>query len=207
VRDWRAFSPTVADLDDGRYSNVHIAPLPWQLQGDLIAGLRERGTRLISLDPDERNIQAADRSTLRSILSRVDLFLPSRQEAEAMFRGAGPLEALRRLRDLAPELPLVAVKCGAQGALAHSAGSREYTKVPAVPADVVDQTGAGDAFCGGALVGFARTGNIVAALLHGAVSASFAVAGLGAAGLLEASTEAAEERKFKLGRQVEQNPF
>jgi sugar/nucleoside kinase (ribokinase family) len=73
--------------------------------------------------------------------------------------------------------------------------------------DVVDTTGAGDAFCGGALVGYSRTGDPVEALLHGAVSASFAVAARGPTALIEADHDLALERLHQLCGRVETLPF
>ena len=49
-------------------------------------------------------------------------------------------------------------------------------------------------FCGGALVGYARTRDPLHALLHGAVSASFCVTAMGVKGLLEADPGEAERR-------------
>jgi len=76
-----------------------------------------------------------------------------------------------------------AIKCGAEGVIAHAAGAREWIHIPAVPVELVDVTGAGDAFCGGVLAGFADENDPIEALLYGAVSASFCVEGLGVAGL------------------------
>ncbi|MBV9245535.1 MAG: hypothetical protein JO366_12065 [Methylobacteriaceae bacterium] len=207
MQNWLDFCPTSADLGEGPYVNCHLAPLPWQLHIELAQALRARGARVISLDPDERNIHSLDRASLRQLLGKVDLFLPSRQEADAIFPGAGPLDALRLLRELAPELPVIVVKCGADGVLAHRAGSDSYVRVPAVATSVVDPTGAGDAFCGGVLVGLARTGDLVEALLHGAVSASFAVAATGPAGLIEATPELAGQRLDDLRSRVEVRAF
>ncbi len=50
----------------------------------------------------------------------------------------------------------------------------------------VDLTGAGDASCGGFLAGYFLTRNEVEAAMRGAISASFAVEGVGFSGLLRA---------------------
>ena len=71
----------------------------------------------------------------------------------------------------------------------------------------VDATGAGDSFCGGALVGLARSGDPVDALLRGSVSASFAVAAVGPAALVDAPYEVAERRLASLCGRVEAHAF
>lgn len=207
MQDWFEFSPTPDDLDEGPYANVHIAPLPWELHIALAESLRRMGARLISLDPDERNLHAIERRTLRQLFGCVDLVLPSRQEAAVISPGATPPDALRSLRELAPEAPIVAIKCGSEGVIAHSAASRDYIRVPAVPVAVVDPTGAGDAFCGGFLVGFARSRDPVEAVLHGAVSGSFTVEGIGIEGLLAAAPAAVEQRLRALRARVELRAF
>jgi ribokinase len=70
------------------------------------------------------------------------------------------------------------VKRGAQGA-EWCCGARTLT-VPAVPADVVDTTGAGDAFAAGFLSAWARSAQPEAALQAGALLAARAVAVEGA---------------------------
>jgi ribokinase len=67
--------------------------------------------------------------------------------------------------------------------------------VPAVPvAGIVDVTGAGNAYCGGFLVGLAETGDLGQAGRYGAVSASFALEQFGATFALEGLRARAEQR-------------
>ena len=116
----------------------------------------------------------------------VDMFMPSRQDAAAMFPGRAPLDALKALRELSPETPVIVIKCGAAGAIAHQQGAADYLAVPSAAERAVDETGAGDAFCGGAIVGFSRKRDLADALMRAAVSASFAVEAVGPAALVDA---------------------
>ena len=202
VRDLAAFYPEVADLGHAAPGACHLAPLPWARQDALAAALRARGTRLLTADPDERDLAALPAEELRRLLSRLDAFLPSRQEAEALFPGADAVTALRRLRALAPSVPVIALKLGADGVMLHRAGDSDLLCVPAVTAVVVDTTGAGDAFCGGFLVGLARTGDPVAAARMGIVAASFAVEAVGHDALRRATPERAAARLAALGDHV-----
>jgi sugar/nucleoside kinase (ribokinase family) len=193
TRNWSDFSPSAAAVATGRQDAAHIAPLPWQHYAGLVTAMRDSGTKLISIDLDDRDLAKVSLDEVGELLNRVDLFLPSRQDAEALFPDADPAEAVRRLRAMGPDVALIAVKCGASGVVAHAAGAKEGIRLPAVPVSVVDATGAGDTFCGGALVGLARTGDPLEALLFGAVSASFCVEALGSSGL--ANTTSAEARQ------------
>jgi sugar/nucleoside kinase (ribokinase family) len=207
TRNWLDFSPTVDDLGDGPYSYCHLAPLPWHLQITFVEALRAGGAVLISVDPDDRYVSSIPRSDIARLLHLADMFMPSRQDVSAMFPGRPPLDALRALRDLAPDMPLIVVKCGSEGAIAHRAGASDYISIPTVTSQSVDDTGAGDAFCGGALVGYARSGDGVDAILRGSVSASFSIAAIGPAGLVDAPAEIAEQRLVALGRRVETHMF
>ena len=99
------------------------------------------------------------------------------------------------------------MKCGAEGVIAHVAGAREGVHIPSVQVEVVDVTGAGDAFCGGVLAGFATKNDPIEALLYGAVAASFCVEGLGFAGLAAATVENASARLVMLRQFVEFQPM
>jgi ribokinase len=66
--------------------------------------------------------------------------------------------------------------------------------VPAIPAPMVDPTGAGDAFAAGVLAGWLRGEPHERALQRGIVGASFAVEDWGPAGIFRATPDAAEAR-------------
>jgi sugar/nucleoside kinase (ribokinase family) len=77
---------------------------------------------------------------------------------------------------------VLVIKRGPQGVDVALAG--DVVRVPAPAVDVLDVTGAGDAFCGGFLAGLLATGDPVAAAAHGVVSASFVVETRGAVAAL-----------------------
>jgi sugar/nucleoside kinase (ribokinase family) len=158
---------------------------------------------LITVDPDDRYVSTTPAAERERMFRSIDVLLPSRQDVDAMFPGRTPLDGLKMLRSLAPELPLIVVKCGEDGAIAHRAGATDYIRVPSAADACIEPTGAGDSFCGGALCGLARSGDPVDALLRGSVSASFAVAALGPAALVDAPREVAERRLNSLCGRVE----
>ena len=120
---------------------------------------------------------------IRRLLPQIDAFLPSDQEVRSLFSEdvdlAEAAEILCRWG-----APLVVVKMGDQGVLVQEGSKGRLTHLPAYhqPGDprVVDVTGAGDAFCGGFMVGLARNGDPRSAARMGAVSASAVIEGYGA---------------------------
>jgi sugar/nucleoside kinase (ribokinase family) len=92
------------------------------------------------------------------------------EETIALF-GAKPVAALTSdLRALGADV--VFLRCGAEGSLVITAD--DITAIPALAADVVDVTGAGNAYGGAALAGLA-SGPVQAARM-GAIAARFAIA-------------------------------
>jgi sugar/nucleoside kinase (ribokinase family) len=93
-------------------------------------------------------------------LAACDIFFPNAREAMLISRRDDPLEAalqLVRMAEAAGREPAagpltVAVKLGADGALAVR--GREALRLPAPRVEVVDSTGAGDAFDAGFVYGF-----------------------------------------------------
>jgi sugar/nucleoside kinase (ribokinase family) len=207
MREWEEFSPSGADLDESPYAFCHLAPLPWELHLELAAALRARATRLISVDLDDRRLSEVPASEIARLLSLIDLFMPSRQDIAQIFPGKTPLDAMKALREMAPDTPVIVIKCGAAGAIAHERDASDYLESPAAAESAVDETGAGDAFCGGALVGFSRNLALREALARAAVSASFAVEAVGSSGLVTASPEEAEGRFRRVAGRIEARPL
>jgi sugar/nucleoside kinase (ribokinase family) len=203
-RNWSEFCPKPEDALSGHQTAAHIAPMPHDIAVGLIRELRRAGPLTISLDLDDHDLvgKAGVEATME-LLRETDLFLPSLQDVRTLFGGAETLEVLRRLRSVAPHVALIALKCGAEGVIAHAAGCSEWIHVPVVPVQLVDATGAGDAFCGGVLAGFAKKADPIAALLSGVVAASFCVEGLGLAGLFAATEEKVSARLAALRPCVE----
>jgi sugar/nucleoside kinase (ribokinase family) len=89
-----------------------------------------------------------DEPGLADTLRLVDVFAPNQSEACQLTGDDDPGRSAARLAEFCP---LVVVKAGAQGAYAHAGGHAWHA--PALPVDVVDTTGAGDAFDAGFLAG------------------------------------------------------
>ena len=91
---------------------------------------------------------------------------------------AAALAMAHVLRDRGAELAVVTL--GAAGSLAHSAGGT--WRQPAIPVDVVDSLGAGDAFIAGVIGALLGGGDVASALLAGAHAGAEACTRVGLAG-------------------------
>lgn len=170
----------------------HLAPMNWDAHDRLTHTLRAHHAPLISLDPGERYMTPSRREHVRALLSRVDIFLPSDLET-ALLLGDTPAEdAARWFAECGPRL--VVIKQGAAGVLVYDRDANHFARILPVPTSIRDVTGAGDAFCGGFLVGWQATGDAVQAARYGAVSASFVLEDFGALYALRYTRADAERR-------------
>ena len=210
-RIWPTFCPDLShwEIKAQKAAFAHFAPGPLPCSRNNAAFLKQRraGQVTISFDwpwwdwDQEGQVDAA-------LLRNIDYLLPSIEElalhADAAIsekeRGEHSdghvFEAARRLLDYGPKG--VGVKMGARGMRLLLNGEQDWRQVPIYPAQVVDPTGAGDAFCGGFLVGLSRTGDPVRACLHGAVSASFIIQEFGVLHTLQVDTATANARLHSL---------
>jgi len=108
-------------------------------------------------------------------LSDVDVLVVNQAEALALaaflrMAGNDPLDTARSLAENHGLTCVVTL--GREGALACDPGAG--WRIPALPVDAVDTTGAGDAFCGGLAAALDRNMDIETALRHAAVGAGIA---------------------------------
>jgi 2-dehydro-3-deoxygluconokinase len=164
----------VEDADLLHVSGITAALSPVARATLLDAVDRARSTGVsVSFDINHRASlwsEAEARAFSRDLLERVDVVFAGEDEAALV---VGPH---RRAEDAAAELaalgpPEVVVKRGAQGALSLVSG--ELHSTPAVPVDVVDTVGAGDAFVAGYLAERVAGGSPAARLALGVTTAAF----------------------------------
>lgn len=171
---------------------LHLSPISIRTHTHLPARARESGVTLVTVDPGERYMVPRLRPNVKELLEQVDVFLPSEQEVRSLL---GQVDLWEAAEDFARSGPrVVIVKVGDQGALVYERDRGRRTRVPAYPVRVVDTTGAGDAFCGGFMVGLEATGDPLRAAQWGAVSASFAIEDYGALHVLRADRNEADAR-------------
>lgn len=142
--EYVALPETIAALSKAQH--VHFAmPLEADMAGVLLSALHAADCT-VSIDPGWRKDWFLSPGTL-DVLRMVDLFLPNESEAQLLTRQKDPEEMLRTLASLG--LRNTIIKLGRRGAAALQQ-DRFYTMVPP-EVEVVDTTGAGDAFDAGFL--------------------------------------------------------
>lgn len=168
---------------------------------DLVGRLRAANGDLILLwEPSPAHIEG-DRDLIRALLQRVDIVSPNYDEAARMTGQDGVETILEEL--LAWGASVVGLRLGAEGSAVAAREDGGIWKIPAVPPAVfVDVTGAGNAYCGGFLVGYGETGNPFIASLYAAVSASFALEQFGIPHIDGAVGREARRRLEELRHQV-----
>ncbi len=172
---------------------VHLSPSSLATHLNVPAHLRQAGIRQITLDPGERYMVPERAAYIQQILPQIDVFLPSAMEIRSLFGDEVDLgEAALTLTKWGARW--VVVKNGKEGVLLVNGRSQTITPFPAYhPVNdprLVDVTGAGDSFCGGFMVGLARTGDPAQAVPYGLVAASLAIEGYGALYALSRKAEA-----------------
>ena len=191
--DFETLSPRAADVPERFWSAraFMILAMTLSAQQDLVTACRARGNGVVALDPQEEYI-TGNEEAIRDLVARVDVFMPSLDEVRRLLGHDDPSRAARTLAALGPRI--VVIKMGAQGCLVHDAASDRDFTMPAYPVVPVDTTGAGDAFCSAFLATLLdEPGDLERAAAAGVISAAFAVASYGTAGLLGATSENAHD--------------
>lgn len=143
---------------------------------DLVERARQRGLGT-SIDPSSTGfLDDVGVPAFLDWTGGFDLLLPNLDEGRRLSGLEAP-EAVARA--LTAHAPLVALKLGADGAIVAERGGGT-THVPAPPVDLVDPTGAGDAFAAGFLAGWLATGDPILAARAGVALGARACATLGA---------------------------
>jgi ribokinase len=159
--------------------------MPADVQQSLVAALGGVPA-LLSLDP-YLLFRADALPAFRAVVPAVDVFFVSEDEDEL---GETALLALARARTR-----FLLWKRAARGGRLWDVRQKTFVDWAARAEAVRDPTGAGDAFAGGFLAGLLLGEGPVPALERGVVSASFALAESGPAGMLVATAKAAENRR------------
>jgi sugar/nucleoside kinase (ribokinase family) len=156
--------------------HLHVASyfLQTRLQPGL-PGLLQRARSLgLSTSLDTNWDPCGEWRGFDDLLNLVDVFLPNENEAVALSRAETLEQALERL---ATQVGVVAIKRGAEGALAGNGNKTATTR--ALRVDVVDTVGAGDSFDAGFLYGWLNEWRLEKALQLAAVCGSLSTRSAG----------------------------
>jgi hypothetical protein len=131
-------------------------------------------------EPEQQFMVAENADIFRHALHYVDIVSPNRLEAQHMYGINNPATLVWAM--IEDGAKIVALRMGDAGSLVAKQSSADLLTIPAVPVPkIVDQTGAGNTYCGAFLVGWLETGDLVKAAIYGGVAASFALETLGVA--------------------------
>lgn len=184
-------------LKTGVVDVAHVAALPVLVQRSIAHALAVAG---VPFTLDSLEAKGSVGGDLSDYLHGPDLaplvFLPSREEFALLFGDSGS-PAFRAWAAATPTSTLV-VKDGRDGSTVFSPPSAPGAHVPAIARDVVDPTGAGDAYCGGFAAGMSLGHSPMESAVMGTVSASFVVEQVGARGLFDAAPDDIHQRRASL---------
>jgi ribokinase len=181
---------------------IHLAPADFLTHHTVPVAVRRTSQPVVTVDPSIRYMQPGFKDDVRRIVSGLDAFLPSEMEVRSYFRDERHelWEAAAALGAMGAKF--IVIKLGARGQYLYESATGRKWHVPAYPATVRDVTGAGDAYCGGFLVGLTETGDPVEAALRGSISASLVIEGVGALYGLGSTPGLAEARLRSLREAV-----
>ncbi|MFN8593863.1 MAG: PfkB family carbohydrate kinase [Thermomicrobiales bacterium] len=177
-----------------------ITELPDEPMVEMALALRAGGT-LVSLEPLPVSLSGTNWQGMIDLFAQIAIVTPDWPSATQIAGCDDPVSVLRYWTNLGPEF--VAIRHGARGSYVWSRDRDEAWHIPAVPTDVVDPTGAGNAYGGGLCVGWTEHRDPRLAGAYGAISASMLLRVVGlpamsptlreqAAALLGATVDAAK---------------
>jgi sugar/nucleoside kinase (ribokinase family) len=190
--DFYELSPKPSDIPSEylRAKAFLILAMDLTSQETLAPYLKSLGA-IVCLDPQEDNI-LDNQDRVFSMLSSVDIFMPSQEEVHRLLGHKDYERAAREFIQYGPKI--VGVKMGAQGAIIYDNENDKFLNIPVYKTNVKDTTGAGDSFCGGFMAMFMKSGDLYKSGLAGAVSASFAIEDFGNNRLFNVNRDEAKRR-------------
>jgi cytidine kinase len=153
-------------------TGFHIGVDPLDVEFGFLGDLKQTGA-LVSIETYTPAHRQLTRDELERMVAVPDIFSFNLEEAYLMLGNMDPLDLLETVISAGANIAML--RMGAKGSLIGVRETNQIIYVPAVPVEVVNPIGAGNAFCGGFLVGFAADQDVVKSGALAAVSASFMV--------------------------------
>ncbi len=122
-------------------AGFHIAPMPTDIQATIVERVTSRNC-VIALDPHVEYLSRPNFNQLAyDLLPKITMFLPSREEATALYGKDDPQAAARAFAEAGA--CIVAIKLSTEGSLVYMPAHQRMIHVPIFEVDTVDPTGAG----------------------------------------------------------------
>jgi sugar/nucleoside kinase (ribokinase family) len=129
-------------------------------------------------EPPPPYMVRANLEHFRETLKIVDIVSPNLLEARLLYEIDAPTALVRAL--LSDGAKVAALRMGEDGSLVGMQGCDDLLALPAVPVPaLVDHTGAGNAYCGGFVVGWVKTRDLRTSACYAGVAASFTLEVIG----------------------------
>lgn len=156
---------------------AHICPMDFLSHTLLPAVFRRGHINTLTLDPGTNYMNPTYWDNIPVLLNGLSAFLCSEEKITGLFQGRSDdlWEMAETLAGYGCEM--IVIKRGSRGQYLYNGGNRTRWSIPAYPVQVVDPTGAGDAFCGGFLAGYRGTYDPLQATLTGNISAAMVMEG------------------------------
>ena len=136
-----------------------------------------------------------EREKLKEVISSCDVLLINEFEAEQFTRRKNHDDQGTVLQALGPQN--IIVKCGSKGAKLYAGHQLDTIGVFPIK-NVIDPTGAGDAFGGGIAASLANGETMIESIINGSALASLTIEGFGIDTVYNASVDEIEKRKEHL---------
>jgi sugar/nucleoside kinase (ribokinase family) len=204
LRNPAADSPRITDVPHSYLDAkaIHLCPTDYVSHTQLFPLFHNTGAQTVTLDPAPGYMIPARFQEVKSLLRGLTAFIPSADELRALFWGRSD-DLWAMIEEVASwGVELVIVNRGGLGQLLYDTSRSRRYEIPAYPVHISDPTGAGDAFCGGFLVGYTQNYDALRGAMYGNVSASVVVEGSGALFALEALPGLAKARLESLAEMV-----
>lgn len=191
--EMQACIPKPDDLPEvfSEIAGVHLHCPPHEVSL-WVPKLRERGCRVILWEPWDEFCVPENLTMIKQNSRLVDIVSPNLREARLLTGLDDPADILRQLKAYGARIAVLRMADAGSLVLDENGA---FHAIPAYPVDqIVDVTGAGNAFCGGFVFGYSKTNNAQQAGWHGGVSASLALHQFGALYPLDNIQQRAESR-------------
>lgn len=186
-----------------RATAIHFGVNPMRPDVELVRALRDAGCSMISIEPFTHATRPLTDNDLGVLCSLGDVFSPNEYEARSFWSNGHSLsvgELIKRMVDNGAKV--VCLRRGSKGAIVYDARTKEGYECAPLSANVVDETGCGNAFCGGFIAELSGNGGTVRdALAWGTVAASIMLEYVGVPMDPIANHRAEAQKRFAKARQ------
>jgi len=181
---------------------VHICSLDYSLQTRLPTFFRQGHATTITLQASDQYMNSVHGELVPTILKDINAFICTEGQIRELFLGktSNIWEMISELDVFGCEIIIVVSKKNTFFLWDHS--TRKKFEIPSYPTKTIDPTGFVDSFCGGFLSGLRTYQDPIKATLHGVISASFTVEGVGPFYCLDALPQLVTARLESLANYV-----